>query len=325
MHPSRSVIAAAVAAAALTALAISPVAATYPGRNGRLAFGVRGPDGVAIVSVKPNGKDLQPLTSGNGFHACAAYSADGSKIAYCGNASGPFEIYAMNADGSNDHQVTNLGGFAIFPDYSPNGTRIAFSGGEGNDPNDEIYVVDAATGGSLQQLTSCAGYGDFCFNDHPAWSPDGSKIAFIHADDTDADGNPVNEQVWVMRSDGTHAHPLTSAPVPHDQVPDWSPDGRHIAFAAGPFGSEGIWVMNADGSHKVQLTGCNASDPQPCAAGDDFGPAWSPNGQQIAFLRDFQPLGISDRPVMVMNANGTGVRRITASGLIALVPAWQPR
>jgi TolB protein len=127
------------------------------------------------------------------------------------------------------------------------------------------------------------------------------------------------------RSDGTHAHALTPAAVPHDQVPDWSPDGRHIAFSAGPFGSEGIWVMNADGSHKVQLTGCAASDPQPCAAGDDFGPTWSPNGAQIAFLRDFQPLGISDPPVMVMNANGTGVRRITASGLIALVPAWQPR
>src|SRR5690349_20896476 len=119
MHPSQSLIAATVAAAALTALAISPVAATYPGRNGRLAFGVRGPDGVGIVSVRPNGKDATALTSGEGFHACAAYSADGSKIAYCGNAGGPFEISSMNADGSNDHQVTNLGGFAVFPDYSP--------------------------------------------------------------------------------------------------------------------------------------------------------------------------------------------------------------
>ena len=324
-HPWRSVIAAALAAVLLTAVALSPVAATYPGKNGRLAFGVRGPDGVAIVSVKPNGKDIRTLTSGSGFHACAAYSADGAQIAYCGNASGSFEIWAMRQDGGNDHQVTHLGGFAIFPDFSPDGTRIAFSGSEGTDPNDEIYVVDAPTGGSLEQLTSCAGYGAGCFNDYPAWSPDGSKIAFIHADDTDADGNPVNEQVWVMQSNGTGAHALTSAAVPHDQVPDWSPDGRRIAFSGGPFGSEGIWVMNADGSHQVQLTGCAASDPQPCATGDDFGPTWSPNGQKIAFIRDFQPLGVPDRPVMVMNANGTGVHRITAEGVIALVPAWQPR
>src|SRR5262245_38847912 len=145
MRSWRSVTAAIVAALLLTTVALSPVAAAYPGRNGRLAFGVRGHDGVAIVSVKPNGKDLHALTSGSGFHACAAYSPDGTKIAYCGDAGGSLEIRAMSQDGGNDHQVTHLGGFAIFPDFSPDARRIAFSGGEGDDPNDEIYVVDAAT------------------------------------------------------------------------------------------------------------------------------------------------------------------------------------
>ena len=44
--------------------------------------------------------------------------------------------------------------------------------------------------------------------------------------------------------------------------------------------------MNADGSGQHQLTGCAPSDPSPCAAGDDFGPAWSPDGTKIVFLRD---------------------------------------
>ncbi|HEY4752153.1 MAG TPA: hypothetical protein VIH37_02640, partial [Candidatus Limnocylindrales bacterium] len=166
--------------------------------------------------------------------------------------------------------------------------------------------------------------GPGCANDYPAWSPDGRRIAFIHADDTDADGNPINAQVWVMNADGSNAHALTTDADPKSEVPDWSPDGERIAYSSGQIGSEGIWVMNADGSHRHQLTGCSSTDAAPCAGGDDFGPTWSPDGRSIAFLRDFGAFN-GDRPVMVMRADGSHVHRITAPGTIALVPAWQPR
>jgi TolB protein len=58
------------------------------------------------------------------------------------------------------------------------------------------------------------------------------------------------------------------------QLPDWSPDGSKIA----PPGFGRIFVMNADGSNPTQLT---------FGPGDDFGAAWSPDGSQIAFVRDF--------------------------------------
>jgi Tol biopolymer transport system component len=321
---SRPIVTSLLASFALAAATLSTASAAYPGADGRLAFGVRGPDGVEITSVRADGSGARTLTSGSGFNACAAYSPDGARIAYCSNAGGAFEIWTMRQNGTGQRQVTHLGGFAVFPDYSPNGRRIAFSGGEGSDPNDEIYVVDAASGGSLQQLTSCAAYGPGCFNDYPAWSPDGRRIAFIHADDTDADGNPVNEQVWVMNADGSARHALTSGPDPKDQVPDWSPDGRHIAYESGSFGSGGIWVMDADGSHARQLTGCTSGQAAPCAAGDDFAPTWSPDGRHIAFARDFQAVG-GDRPIMVMRSDGSDVHRITPAGEIAFAPAWQPR
>jgi Tol biopolymer transport system component len=309
---------------ALGGVIFANVSATSPGNhNGRLAFGVRAADGSAnIFSVLPDGNGLRQLTTGPENHLCAAYSADGNQIAYCANVSGNFEIWTMRANGTKQTQVTHLGGLALFPDFSRDGRKIAFGGTVGDDPNNEIYVVDAVTGEGLVALTTCAALASGCYNDYPAWSPDGRLILYVHADDFDADENPVNEQVWVMNANGTNQHPLTSDAPNKDQVPDWSPDGTKIAYASGP---SGIWVMDADGANQHQLTGCGAGDPSPCATGDDFGPVWSPDGTQIAFLRAFAALGTNDRPVFLMNADGTNQHRLIDGPMLQAVPAWQAR
>jgi Tol biopolymer transport system component len=311
-------------AAMLATLAIAPASATYPGgANGRIAIGVRANGGANIWTLRPDGTGLRQLTTGSGFTLCPAYSADGHSIAYCSNVSGAFEIWTMRQDGSRQRQLTHLGGFATFPDYSPDKSRIAFSGGEGTDPNTEIYTVNAHTGRGLQKLTNC-GAAAGCVNEIPAWSPDGTKIVFMHADTSNDDGDPVGEQVWIMDANGAHKQQLTFDALEKDQEPDWSPDGSKIAYSSGDPGSGGTWVMNADGSNQHQLSGCVAGDPQPCPAGDEFGVAWSPDGTKIAFLRDLSLIGISDRPVFVMNADGSDQHRITTAPIIPGVPAWQP-
>ena len=172
--------------------------------------------------------------------------------------------------------------------------------------------MNARTGGGLTALTSCAGYGAGCSNDYPAYSPDGKKIVFIHADDTDADGNYVNQQVWVMNADGSHKTQLTFNGNVHDQLPDWSPDGKKIAYEEGGVGNSRIFVMRADGSHATQIT---------FGPGDDTGAAWSPDGRHIAFLKNYDNV---DRPVFVVNANGGNEHRLTAGPSHQFVPAWQP-
>ena len=270
----------------------------------------------------PDGTGLKQLTHGADNHLCASYSADGQNIAYCSDVSGSWEIWSMKQNGTKQHQVTHLGGFSTFPDYSPDGSKIAFVSQLATDPSDQVYVVNAANGGGLTQLTSCPVVDGFCFNDYPVWSPDGKKIAYIHGEQFDADGNPLDEQVWVMDANGSNKHQLTTDAPFKDQVPDWSPDGTKIAYASG---LSGIWVMNANGSNQHQLTGCGAADPVPCATGDDFGPAWSPDGTKIAFLRSFQALGSNNRPIYVMNADGTDQHQLIAGTRLAAVPSWQAR
>jgi Tol biopolymer transport system component len=310
--------------AASLAMTISPATATYPGAsNGKLAFAIKDASGnPQINTVLPDGTGATPLTTGAFFHACAAFSADGTRIAYCSNETGAFEIWTMDADGTAQAQLTKLGGSATFPDFSPDGTKVVFDGTQGTDTHTEILTVDTATGGTVSALTSCAGAKPGCSDSFPAWSPDGTRIAWIHVDDADADGNPTSEQVWVMDADGKNARALTTDAPPKDQLPDWSPDGSQIAYESGPGGSGAIWVVNADGSDPHLLIGCTATDPAPCATGDYGGPAWSPDGKEIAFLSVTSDT--TDRPVMVMNADGSDAHRLMTAPSVDFVPGWQP-
>ena len=314
----------ATAAAPAATLAVATATGAPVTQDGRIAYGVRAADGSSnLFSVLPDGSDLRQLTTGSGNHLCAAYAADKSRIAYCADVSGSFEIWTMLPDGTNPAQLTHLGGRALFPDFSRDGTKVAFAGAEGTDPHTEVYTVDALTGTGLVALTSCAHGAQGCANDYPAWSPDSKLIVYVHQDAADANDQGVNQQVWVMNADGSNQRPLTKGSDPKDQVPDWSPDGSRITYSAGTASNEGIWVMAADGSAPTQLTGCRSGDPSPCAAGADFAPVWSPDGTRIAFLRSFADVGLNDRPIFVMNADGTNQHRLLAGTILQTVPAWQ--
>jgi len=79
-------------------------------------------------------------------------------------------------------------------------------------------------------------------------------------------------------------------------------------------------VSNKDGSKPTQLSGCKPGEPSPCATANDWGPTWSPDGSRIAFLR---ALSASDRPVYIMNADGSGQHRLSPASIVAGVPTWQ--
>jgi Tol biopolymer transport system component len=112
-----------------------------------------------------------------------------------------------------------------------------------------------------------------------------------------------------MNPNGSGKRNLTPAGWYSADSQDWSPDGRKIAFMGRPSTPPpGIFVMNADGSERRRLTQ------------DGRNPAWSPDGQMIAFNRDDE--------LYVMNADGSGKRRLlrTDGGVLSqtLPFAWSP-
>jgi TolB protein len=302
-------LAAAMTATTVTMVSPIPAQAAYPGRNGRIAFGDNAgqtPTTPEIYSVRPDGTGLRQVTHNHKFDACAAYSPDGKRIAYCTGslAAGDrhLDIAVMRADGRHKRLVTRMGGFSSFPDFAPDGRWLVFNHDEA-DGSADLWVI-SLKGRHLQRLTQTPDVSEL----FAAWSPDGSKIAFMR-------GTPGGTaQVWLREVWSGRERQLTFDNANKEQLPEWSPDSRHIAYNRIVNDQGDIWVMNANGSRQRPLTAGPA---------DEGGPAWSPDGRKIAFVRS---LPGRNRQLWTANAVDGGNQKILFSSAGGQnVPAWQPR
>src|SRR5919106_6113224 len=150
----------------------------------------------------------------------------------------------------------------------------------------EIYSV-APEGSALVRLTQRDPSGFV-----PAWSPDGSRIAFTGSADDQS------RQLWLMSRTGGGPHRLTNLRV-HGLDggpgfdPDWSPSGRRLVFS---LGGHAIYTVRTNGTQLRRLTGRGR------VGHDDWDPAWSPKGGAILFTRDGR--------IHRMRPDGTHLRRL---------------
>ena len=285
--------------------------AAFAGTNGKIAF-VSSRDGNdEIYVMNADGSGLTNLTNNTVQDGYPAWSPDGSKIVFVSNRNGEEEIYVMNADGSNVTRLTNDAAVDRFPTWSPDGTKIAFArvGGPAG-PSWQIFVMDATdtdsdgNGDNLRQLTTSSGN-----NLAPAWSPDGTKIAF------NSDRGNYGE-IWVINAaDGTGETQLTSATGYQDSTPSWSPDGSRIVFGSSRGGAYDIYTIDYPGLAVTRLTTTTGTYP----VGANH-PTYPPDGTRITF-HFYDGSGGS---VFVINADGSGQINLTspANTVLNLYPDW---
>jgi TolB protein len=256
-----------------------------------------------------------------------AWSPDGTQIAYASSGDSVVEdqrdldIYVMRADGSDVQRLTNDRVADGAPAWSPDGDRIAFASapGLGTEDLDGIIVVVDADGQGRVDVTRHADTPGAVWDSLPAWSPDGSLIAFARA--TLAAGTTPRLDLYVVEPDGGGERPL----IEDASEPAWSQDGSLIAFSStrDRFGqtcfhecgtSPELYVARADGTGLVRLTRSEASD---------VSPAWSPDGARIAFTSDRSNRNAHQNEIYVMDTNGGNVRRLTENDVWDLEPAWR--
>lgn len=119
----------------------------------------------------------RPLVTSTRADVDAAYSPDGTRIAFTSHRSGSLELWTCNSDGSDPLRVTSFGGITVVgPCWSPDAARIAFTAVPGE--TSDVYVVSADAGGNPRRLTR----GDH--NDHAVgWTSDGSEL-YVASDRT---------------------------------------------------------------------------------------------------------------------------------------------
>lgn len=223
------------------------------------------------------------------------------------------------------------------PAWSPDGKTIAYwysgitkvrpNGGSDGDPTQRgIWFI--SPDGTNKRMFLWGG-------DLPDWNPVEPKLVFV-----------MNAQIYTIKLNGDSLTQLTFEGT--NRFPDWSPDGKKIAYTR-PQPGTGMWIMDSDGGNKRYLGFMSTPDWSPDTShfvykfrneiwvadtnganakqltflgGDSRYPQWSPDGSKIVFSSQKIAPGYHLTQIWVMNSDGTNLKQLTTEG--GRYPAWSP-
>jgi dipeptidyl aminopeptidase/acylaminoacyl peptidase len=308
--------------------------------NGQIAYVACGPGTQPFFSTQcdiwvmnPDGSGQTNVTNTTDLNETnPAWSADGTRIAYVEGYNGVNTLMVVNADGTNRVAVTAGPSYQFGPTWSPGGTQLAFVRYRDGSPvsiQADIMVIDLETGNEtvISRPVSFGGALADADEIDPAWSPDGTQIAFAgvrpeqYVDSlTGALVDGAQWEIVVVRPDGSGEQVLSAGDpgtpraqyLEEDRAPAWSPDSSQLVFMSqaqipaccGPWQ---IWAVNRDGSGARNLTNDETVN--------DLYPSWSPDGTQIIFSRAVDlgfDLYTMPAPTGVAAAAGLAVNRAAA-------------
>jgi TolB protein len=284
-------------------------------------------------------KDTRDLTGVARTKLAFASDRDGERAKNTVEQRSIKEIYIGDYDGENQRRVTVNRSLAINPSWSSDGRAIAYTSYRRGYP--DIYISYIYQG----KMDQPAGGTETIHNFLPAFSPDGTRVAFM----TNRDGNM---EIYVVNRDGSGLRRVTSSPG-NDSTPTWSPAGNQIAFTSDRSGKPQIYIADADGGGQPRrITNESWADratwsPAPYneiayagqngpgfdikifdlqqgqirvvtdSTGSNESPAWSPNGRHIAFAST----RAGRTQIFTIARDGQDLRQVTKSGN-NVQPSW---
>ncbi|HEX6116122.1 MAG TPA: hypothetical protein VFY99_03410 [Solirubrobacterales bacterium] len=274
--------------------AVPPSGLAAPQQNGSLTYTERTPGGSRLVSTTSS---EPPVVGGDAAEPQWAPDASGFVFARSRGGGTP-ELLRYDDLREEAHRL--LAGRRLFGAsgaLAPGLRSFAFARrSRGGRPRG--VFVGTVHGGRIRELTGGRGDRD------PAWSPDGTRLAFTR-------GPRDAASVWTVEDEGGPKERLTPRSLSASE-PDYSPHGDRVAVAGRSRGCAAIYSIVIDGSDLERLT--------PCGEGGGA-PAWSPNGERIAYA--VERAGGSE--IRTIEADGGGGARVVARSDLRLDdPDWRP-
>lgn len=307
----------------LTDWSLPPILANYVG----LGYGAED-HGMFVIfgwfySTAPNIATLQQaqvfgkvytasLDQAGAVDAAHRYAADilavfggkslvGTRIVFVSDRSGSKEIWTMNWDGTGQRPLTHYGSISTFPSASPDGHIVAFTTYASGSPAIQMFSLD--TGRKLPFYNQRASMNAFV-----TFTPDSKRIIFSST----AGGGPA--QLYMANVDGSGLHRLTASGAIEVEPKINPKTGADLVDVSGRSGLPQVYHMSLEGTDVQRLSG---------GTGEATNPAWSPDGDHIAFAwtRGFEP---GNYNIFVMDVASQQVTQLTSNEGRNENPSWAP-
>lgn len=218
-----------------------------------------------------------------------------SKIVFCSNRDGKWELYMMDYDGHNQTRLTFNKVIDYMPAWSADGRKIAYTSYQGTKAI--LYLLEVYEGKRHEVYSQGTNFA-------PNFSPDGKKLVFCSQEEGG------NTEIYVASSEGKNIRRLTFNKS-IDTAPCWSPTSRQIAFTSDRGGTPQIYIMDAEGSNVTRISfGGTYHDA----------PAWSSQGDNIAYVSRVDQVF----DLYVLNLRTKQIIKLTESNARNEYPCWSP-